>query len=123
MLEIDLIATLESRYNCKVFPVTITEGEPYPIITYKETNNKRNSNSSLRLANLRDQSFTITFISDTDVWVFENKDNFINYFEMYSGLLGATKIFTTTIDSARADFDNTQRIYKYSIDVTFTKHV
>lgn len=120
MLEIDLLAHLETLTGWKVYPIKVPQNGTYPTIVYKEIGNIRNSESSLNGNNLRTLHYEFVIVTPDSEELITTKQTIIDSYEGYSGLLGNTDIFIARIVSSVPTYDNAQNNFEYNITVEFT---
>ena len=120
MLEIDILADLESLIGWKAYPIKIPQNATYPAIVYKELNNTRNDESSLSGNELRNLRYEIVLVADDSESIITNKAKLLERYEGFSGMLGNTNIFISRIFSSVPFFDNAQQNFEYNITVEFT---
>ena len=118
-MESDLKEFIESNLGVFAYPIIIPSNTTLPAILYKEISFNRNSDSSLNDSNIRNIRTSISVVSNLVETTIDLKQQTIELFEGFAGLMGSTTVFSSRVVSSVPMYDHNQQTFEHTIDVMF----
>ena len=122
MFEIDLKNFLETLTSLSAYPIHIPATEKNSALLYRETSFSRHSGSQLSKTDVSELSYQIIVVSDTTNETLIVKNNLVNAFENYSGVMGSTHVMSSRVINVVPIFDTNTKQFEYTVAVDFTIH-
>ena len=120
-MESDLKEFLETSIASveKVYPYTIPSFESLPAIVYTEISFERNNNSNFIDSRMTDHRFQMSVVTKTAGDTIRIKNELIQLFEGFAGVMGSTRVFTARVVASVPFYDAKQQTYEHTVDVMF----